>query len=525
MSRRASVIATIVFLVFLIPPITIGYFYYSLDQSLTSQAINKQQTFIGLTANAVRLKLDNLVTLATSIASVDSVSSDMAAQDWNGAAAAVRDLENNPVYYDSFIDRISIYDPQGIQQAAYPELQGAIGTRGASDAWYRPLVDGAGFYVDHVIQRLSIPQIKVVSIAVPVVRDHQNVGYLILQIPIANFLEFSVDPTLGSYGFTYIVDAQGYLVSDPQASENYGGLTNLSSVSLVQKVLAGQKNTMIIRSQADSVESLVSYQPIPVYGWGLITETPAEEAFAARNGILFLMMLGIIAALGIDLVLTYLAIRFFDDTSPSRQTLPRIGSHHRSRGFTLIELLVVIAIIAILSVVVILTLNPTELLRQSRDSNRIADLSTLKTAVSLYLSDATSPNLASSTSGYGACYISAIGANATTTAKCGAFANTYTSDATSTSLTYRNTNSAGWLPINFSQISYGSPLGTLPVDPLNNAVDYYSYAATSSGYSFEIDAFMESKKYSASGTNDVVSTDGGDNNNAYEVGTKSGLNL
>jgi hypothetical protein len=36
---------------------------------------------------------------------------------------------------------------------------------------------------------------------------------------------------------------------------------------------------------------------------------------------------------------------------------------------------------------------------------------------------------------------------------------------------------------------------------------------------------MESKKYNASGTNDVVSTDGGDNNKTYEVGNQPGLNL
>jgi type II secretory pathway pseudopilin PulG len=53
----------------------------------------------------------------------------------------------------------------------------------------------------------------------------------------------------------------------------------------------------------------------------------------------------------------------------------------RRSAFTLIELLVVIAITEILSVVVMLTLNPAELLRQSRDSTRIADMGTLNTAV------------------------------------------------------------------------------------------------------------------------------------------------
>src|SRR5277367_382048 len=56
----------------------------------------------------------------------------------------------------------------------------------------------------------------------------------------------------------------------------------------------------------------------------------------------------------------------------------------RHSAFTLIELLVVIAIIAILSVVVILTLNPSQLLQQSRDSNRLSDLSITNTALGVY---------------------------------------------------------------------------------------------------------------------------------------------
>src|SRR6202035_4968923 len=56
---------------------------------------------------------------------------------------------------------------------------------------------------------------------------------------------------------------------------------------------------------------------------------------------------------------------------------------HRN-AFTLIELLVVIAIIAILSVVVILVLNPGQLLQQSRDANRLSDLSITNTALGVF---------------------------------------------------------------------------------------------------------------------------------------------
>ncbi len=204
--------------------------------------------------------------------------------------------------------------------------------------------------------------------------------------------------------------------------------------------------------------------------------------------------------------------------------------HARSRSaFTLIELLVVIAIIAILSIVVVLTINPAEMLRQSRDSQRVSDLSTLRSAISLYLVDSSAPNLASSSSGYGygGCYLSTTGTNATSGARCGIFTNSYTADVSVTAANYRKNDSTGWLPVNFSQITLSSPLSSLPVDPLNNLTNYYAYAATTTNgaYYFEIDTFMESKKYGAGGTNDVVTTDGGDNPNAYEIGNKPGLNL
>ena len=44
------------------------------------------------------------------------------------------------------------------------------------------------------------------------------------------------------------------------------------------------------------------------------------------------------------------------------------------RGFTLLELLIVVGIIAILSTAVVLVINPLELLRQARDTNRLNDL-------------------------------------------------------------------------------------------------------------------------------------------------------
>ena len=81
-----------------------------------------------------------------------------------------------------------------------------------------------------------------------------------------------------------------------------------------------------------------------------------------------------------------------------------------SAAFTLIELLVVIAIIAILAVGGSL-LNPAQLLKQSRDSSRLSDAATIKSALSIYSEDV-GGSLGSSS----VVYISIPDPSATTTA-------------------------------------------------------------------------------------------------------------
>ena len=196
-------------------------------------------------------------------------------------------------------------------------------------------------------------------------------------------------------------------------------------------------------------------------------------------------------------------------------------TNDRAEGFTLIELLVVIAILAVLAVVVVLTLNPAGLLQEARDSNRLSDLGLLKNTISLYLADTPNANLASSTFGYTSCYVSTLTGVGTTTANCGMFTNNYASIASTTSATYRKTDSTGWIPVNFSQVSFGTPLGILPVDPINNKSYYYGYVATTTGNSyFEIDAIMESTKFLIN-----ASSDGGSNTSTFEVGNIPGLTL
>lgn len=169
---------------------------------------------------------------------------------------------------------------------------------------------------------------------------------------------------------------------------------------------------------------------------------------------------------------------------------PMRHKHAPVFAFTLIELLVVIAIIAILAVVVVLTLNPSQLLAQSRDANRVSDMATLNTAIGLYQTD---------TGGIGSVGTSSIvyTSLADTSSTCGTWnlptSSSFTYNCTVSAST-RNTNSSGWIPIDFTKISAGSPLGSLPLDPVNASGSglYYTYNASSS--QFMVSAIPESAK-------------------------------
>lgn len=179
------------------------------------------------------------------------------------------------------------------------------------------------------------------------------------------------------------------------------------------------------------------------------------------------------------------------------------------KGFTLIELLVVIAILSVLATAVVIILNPAQLVKQGRDSTRISDMAALHSAIALYLSEV--PGLTSWTA---YTYCTANGSPVPTG---------FSSCTVSASTTVDGT---GWVPINFNAISSGSPLSRLPIDPVNDTIYFYGFKSSST-LRYELNAKMESTKYSYGGTGDVVSNtkDGGNDDNWYEIGNAPGLSL
>ena len=170
------------------------------------------------------------------------------------------------------------------------------------------------------------------------------------------------------------------------------------------------------------------------------------------------------------------------------------------KGFTLIELLIVIAILAILATAVVLVLNPAQILAQARDSQRISDLGSVKSAIALYLATTTSTPAMTLTVGCTNAAPTPYGAGACA--------------RTSTAI-----DGTGWVGVDLRQTSGGSSLGALPIDPLNNSTtSQYSYKADTA-LTFKLTGSLESTKYAP-----MMGTDGGSWAGTYEVGTNLSIN-
>ena len=212
----------------------------------------------------------------------------------------------------------------------------------------------------------------------------------------------------------------------------------------------------------------------------------------------------------------------------------------RKSGFTLLELLIVITILAILTLVVVLFINPVEMLKKSRDVQRMSDLATTQSAIVLFLQDKTSNTLgtgvASGATISQPCFNSGAGTAASSTQWLSIYSTgeTFTYGYASSSQTdYIKNNGLGWVPVNFASVAASSspPIAKLPIDPTNTKSGslYYRYACVSSGISdsitgggnntFELDATLESDAYKATGTDDKPAKDGGNSSTRYEVGT------
>lgn len=197
----------------------------------------------------------------------------------------------------------------------------------------------------------------------------------------------------------------------------------------------------------------------------------------------------------------------------------------QAHGFTLIELLIVIAIILILAAALLFAINPAALLRRSRDSQRVSDLNTVATSISVFLADSRTMEAATDDTWFTIPAADDTACEADTTLI--AFDTGATDDKncpTTVAAAAKNDLSVGsWIRANFTLVTSGAPIASLPIDPTNtstaatatNASDalYYRFCNDGDVDEYIIDATLEDASNAAKET-----TDGGSSNFRYEIG-------
>ncbi len=158
-------------------------------------------------------------------------------------------------------------------------------------------------------------------------------------------------------------------------------------------------------------------------------------------------------------------------------------------GFTLIELLIVISIIGILVGVVLIILNPTKLRERARDAKRVAEIVSLRNAISYALT--------------------AESIKLTDTAGCATCA--------SQSGTRQLDGENGWVKfVILSQGGLSDYIYSLPQDPLNEGDYFYEFA--SNGELFELSTTIEDESYF-----DTLGATGGTDPLKFETGSDLSL--
>lgn len=164
-------------------------------------------------------------------------------------------------------------------------------------------------------------------------------------------------------------------------------------------------------------------------------------------------------------------------------------------------------------------LNPAQILAETRDTQRFSDLNTLQSAITLYLTVATSPDLGSDTGGVFNCREQTAPGNfgASLAAAPSPFGTTMDFPAI-LKAAVRSVDGSGWVPVNLADPSLsGPPIASLPLDPTNvigagglpGTGFYYAYTCNQDKKTFELNANLESSKYTGATSANKENSDGG----------------
>lgn len=251
-------------------------------RDLNDFTLSKRGTIAFLAATTLKERLDRVIDVGISFATRVQFRNLIASGKWE---EAIKILESAPKDF-SYIDRATLFDPQGLLKAATPltpEISAVIGKDFSYRDYYQGVSKNWEPYVAEAIKPAVPLGYNLVPVAIPIKSEAGEIlGILLLSIKLDTVSVWSRGIDVGPAGFVYVVDQKGQLIAHPTllpAEE----IVDFSSVPAVQKVLKGERGVEVLFNPIENEERITAYESVPQYGWGVVVVQPTRTAFVERN--------------------------------------------------------------------------------------------------------------------------------------------------------------------------------------------------------------------------------------------------
>jgi len=314
--------------------------HYRQDSTLSVLEAKKRQGL--LAATVINEKLNAKLDLGLSFVTRPLLVQNIERGRWQDA---MRILNGVRELYPE-IDRIVLYDVDAIIKADMP-VAGVVGESRAFKVWFKEFSRHGKAFLSGVYMREAEPKAYVVSLVLPVrtlstlgggrAWCGKLVGILQVQLSLRGFYDWTrVD--VGRRGLIYVFDQYGHLVHHSR-QKGFAGIVDFSSVGIVRKALAGYSGAELGYDPIEGGNSVVAYQPLLSYQWGLVVAEAAAEAFAERDHSLqnYYLTYATLAFMALLLSLALLRILVLQKVTADRQRelalLDELTGLNNRRGF------------------------------------------------------------------------------------------------------------------------------------------------------------------------------------------------
>jgi signal transduction histidine kinase len=261
--------------------------YLAAREELTDAVTKRRLALAQIAAVTQSERLDRVVDVAISLATRVRFADLVAAGEWDAAISILRKVPAEL----PFIDRLAIFDAGGALKA--DSAQERVSGRNFSDRdWYQGLQRSGGRpYVSSMYRRAAPPQIDVFAIAAPIVdREGRRAGILLLHVNADVFFGWARQLDFGDGGALLVIDREGNEAFHSSAPKR-DAILSLATHPVIARLVRGESGVEVAIDPADGLEKLYALVPAR-HGWGVVTQQPALDAFAARESQLLRVLVG-----------------------------------------------------------------------------------------------------------------------------------------------------------------------------------------------------------------------------------------